>query len=171
MHDSHMFLLLSRCLPVRPSAHLGRTGPDQACDPCSHLVQLAPRSSTYLSLRSANIMADRSRSPPLHAHAQGDNKAWSNFGVKIFVTTPVYVTPTSIRFAGVDFANRSIAGPGPAAGPAGPAGPAPAGPAGPGALEAAAASPGAGPNVQERQHVEAAAAGPGAGEAAAAGRV
>ena len=87
------------------------------------------------------------------------------------VTTHVYVTPTSIRLAGVDFANRSIAGPGPAAGPAGPASPAPAGPAGPGALEAAAAGPGAEPNAPERQHVEAAAAGPGAGEAAAASRV
>ena len=116
-------------------------------------------------------MADRSRSPPLHAHAQGDNKAWSNFSVKIWVTTPVYATTTHIHLVNVDLANRSIAGPGPAAGPAGPAGPAPAGPAGPGALEAAAANPGAGPNVPERQHVEPAAAGPGAGEAAAAGRV
>ena len=89
----------------------------------------------------------------------------------MYVTTPVYVTPTSIRLGGVDFAPRSIAGPGPAAGPARPASPAPARPVELGALEAAAAGPGAEPNAPERQHVEAAAAGPGAGEAAAAGRV
>ena len=96
-------------------------------------------------------MADRSRSPPLHAHAQGDNKAWSNFSVKLWVTTPVYATTTHIHVVHVDLANRSIAGPGPAARPAGPASPAPEGPgpAGPGALEAAAAGPGAGEASRE----------------------
>ena len=115
-----------------------------------------------------NPRFDRSRSPPLHAHTRGDNKAWSNFGAKMFLTTPVYVTPASWSApVYVTFQNRSIAGPGPAAGPAGPAGPAV--PAGPGpALEAAAAAPagsdddpGAGPNVPDE----------GAGPAGPAGRV
>ena len=113
-----------------------------------------------------NPRFDRSRSPPLHAHTRGDNKAWSNFGVKMFLTTPVYVTPTSWCLGNLSFENRSIAGPGPAAGPAGPAGPAV--PAGPGpALEAAAAAPagsdddpGAGPNVPEGQNVPDEGAGP-----------
>ena len=97
--------------------------------------------------------SDRSRSPPLHAHNKGENKAWSNFGAKSFISTPVYVTPTSWHLGSLSFETRSIAGPGPAAGPAGPAGPSGPGPA----LEAAAAGPA---GSDDDPALEAAAAGP-----------
>ena len=93
---------------------------------------------------------DRSRSPPLDAHKAGDNKAWSNIGVKMFITTPTYVSLSHFHMGSLSFDNRSIVGrAGPAAGPALGVG------AGPPAVEAAAAGPA----------VEAAAAEPNGSEA------
>ena len=74
----------------------------------------------------------RSRSPPLHAHLRGENRAWSSFGVRMSFTTPVYITPTSWSLGSLTFENRYIAGPAGSTAPAAPAGPTgPAGPAAP----------------------------------------
>ena len=102
---------------------------------------------------------DRSRTPPLDAHKAGDNKAWSNIGVKMFITVPTYVSLSHFHMGSLSFDNRSIVGrAGPAAGPALGVG------AGPPAVEAAAA----GPAVEEAAAgpaVEAAAAEPNGSEA------
>ena len=110
-----------------------------------------------------NPRRDRSRSPPLHAHTRGDNKAWSNIGVKIYVTTPTYVSVANHNLGSLSFEKRSIAGPDVPAGPAGRARlqdqmcqRVPAGPAGPGAGAGPAAGQDdepAGPNEPSPQAV------------------
>ena len=99
--------------------------------------------------------AARSRSPPLVAHAKGDNKSWSNHKVEVSITTPVYTTPANLNCS-VDFKPRAIAGPAPPPRPVWSptaadmpiklvTGPPPASPrpadTGPALLEAAAAGP------------------------------
>ena len=96
-----------------------------------------------------NTRPDRSRSPPLDAHTRGDNKAWSNFGLKMFITTPTYVSPTTWNMGSLSFEKRSIVG---RAGPAAGAGAAAAGPkadAGPEGQNDDQASEAAGPNGPE----------------------
>lgn len=54
---------------------------------------------------------DRNRSTPLPCHAKGDNKAWSNIGIKIYITMPTYVNVVNHQLGTITCANRAIARP------------------------------------------------------------
>jgi hypothetical protein len=65
-----------------------------------------PSSGSFLETREH----DRSRSPPL-VHTtlhRGDNKSWSNFSHKSFLTSPVYITPSSWNFGSACFKSREL---------------------------------------------------------------
>ena len=54
---------------------------------------------------------DRSRSPPLVSHQRGDNQAWSNTALRIYVTTPTYASVVSHDLGHITYATRALAVP------------------------------------------------------------
>ena len=53
----------------------------------------------------------RSRSPPLVSHQRGDNKAWSNTSVRVYITTPTYVSIVSQDLGRINYTTRALAVP------------------------------------------------------------
>ena len=76
-----------------------------------HTIEVIRFFSVDSILQLVEVMdqRSRSRSPPLVSHKHGDNKAWSNTSVRVYVTTPTYVSIVSHDLGSITYVSRALA--------------------------------------------------------------